>query len=205
MKVLWRRSHWEKGLILLLVLFISACASKPSTKPSKKPPTPGNYHDSTMDFSAIKTVAVLPLANATADKLAGERVRDVLITTLMSTETMYVIPTGEIIRAIGRAGITDPTSPSTEEIKKLGGILKVNAVITGVVREYGEVRSGPAAANVLSLSLAMTEVDTGKVVWTSHSTRGGISTLDRLFGGGGEPMNNITQKVVDDLLDKLFK
>jgi len=28
---------------------------------------------------------------------------------------------------------------------------------------------------------------------------------DRLFGGGGEPMNVVTEEAVDELIDKLFK
>jgi hypothetical protein len=27
---------------------------------------------------------------------------------------------------------------------------------------------------------------------------------DRLFGGGGRPMNDVTQAAVDDLINKLF-
>jgi len=34
---------------------------------------------------------------------------------------------------------------------------------------------------------------------------GGINLGDRLFGGGGEPMNVVTEKAVDDIIDKLFK
>jgi hypothetical protein len=42
-------------------------------------------------------------------------------------------------------------------------------------------------------------------VWSASATRGGISASDRLFGGGGEPMDEITSEAVRDLLDKLFK
>jgi hypothetical protein len=35
--------------------------------------------------------------------------------------------------------------------------------------------------------------------------KGGISLWDRLFGGGGQPMNKITEKAVNDLINKLFK
>ena len=80
-----------------------------------------------------------------------------------------------------------------------------DAVITGTLREYGEVRSGPASANVISLSVQMMEAETGKVVWSASSTKGGISAADRLFGGGGKPMNAVTQEAVDDLIDKLFR
>jgi hypothetical protein len=180
--------------ILLSFLLFASCAS-----------THDKFHDQTMDFAAVRSVAVMPFANLTNDKLAGERVRDVFITALLSTEAMYVLPTGEVARGVSRAGVADPTSPSPEEAKKLGELLKVNAVITGVVREYGEARSGSTSANLVSLSMSMMEVDTGKTVWTAAATEGGISVWDRLFGGGGEPMNVVTKRAVDEILDKLFK
>jgi hypothetical protein len=54
------------------------------------------------------------------------------------------------------------------------------------------------------MSLQMMEAQTGKVVWSASTTQGGVTMSDRLFGGGGEPMNATTQKAVDDLLEKLF-
>ena len=51
----------------------------------------------------------------------------------------------------------------------------------------------------------MIEARTGKVVWTASSTKGGVSALDRLFGGGGKPMNDVTEKAVNDILNKFFK
>ena len=180
-------------ILLLSGIFLSSCAAGDT------------YHDSIMDFGAIESVAVMPFANLSADKQAGDRVRDVLITHLLATEAMYVLPSGEIARGISRVGISDPTAPSGDEVKKLAGIIKVNAVITGTVREYGVVRSAATSANVISLSLTMIETDTGKVVYTASSTKGGISLWDRLFGGGGRPMNDITEEAIDELLDKLFQ
>jgi hypothetical protein len=106
---------------------------------------------------------------------------------------------------VARAEIAAPTTPSPEEVVKLGGIIKVQAIFTGVVREYGEVRSGATAANAISVSLQMIETQTGKVVWTASSTKGGITIWDRLFGGGGRPMNVVTEEAVNDLLAQLFK
>lgn len=193
-------TSWEKNrcftvfCLLLSGFLFSSCASTGST-----------YHDSLMDFGAIESVAVMPFANLSTDKQAGERVRDVLLTHLLATEAMYVLPSGEIARGISRVGISDPTAPSGEEIIKLAGIIKVNAVITGIVREYGVVRSAATSANVISLSLMMIEAETGKVVYTASSTKGGISLWDRLFGGGGRPMNDITEEAIDELIDKLFQ
>ncbi len=163
------------------------------------------YHDQNMDFGAIQTIAIIPFANLTRDSLAADRLRDVLINKLLSTGAVYVLPVGEVARGIGRVEIQNPSTPSPEELVKLAGIVKAQAVITGAVREYGEVRAGTTAANVVSVSLQMVETQTGRVVWSASSTKGGITIWDRLFGGGGQPMDVVTEKAVDDLINKLFK
>ena len=181
---------------VFLILCLSACAG--SVKNAK-------YRDSNMDFGSVQKVAVLPFANMTKDEKAAERVRDVYINMLMATGGLSLLPPGEVARGISRAQLTDRTAPSEEEVKRLGGILGVDALMTGMVREYGEVRSGSVSANMVSLSLMMFDAKTGKIVWSASSTKGGISTTDRLFGGGGKPMNIATEEAVVDLINKLYK
>ncbi len=163
------------------------------------------FRDEKMDFGAIQTVAVMPFVNLTHDYTGAERVRDVFINRLLATGAVYVLPVGEVARGVAKTEIATPAAPSPDEIVKLGNILKVQAVITGTVREYGEVRSGSAMANVISVSAQMLETESGRVVWSSASTKGGITTTDRLFGGGGQPMEKVTEKAVDDLIAKLVK
>lgn len=178
---------------IFLVLCLSACAGS------------AKYRDPNMDFGSVQKVAVLPFANLTKDEKAADRVRDVFTNMLMATGSLYLLPPGEVARGISRAQLTDRTAPSEEEIKRLGGILGVDTVMTGVVKEYGEVRSGSVSSNLVSMSLQMFEIKTGKVVWSASSTKGGVSTTDRLFGGGGRPMNIVTEEAVVDLINKLFK
>jgi len=191
----WIKMVRLRGLLFCSILIVLAgCATR------------GNvYYDANMDFGAIQSVAVLPFSNLSRDNLAAERVRDVFINKLLSAGAVYVLPAGEVARGVATADIQNPFSPSPEEIVKLGPIIKVQAVITGVVKEYGEVRSGTTSANLISLSLQMIETQTGKIVWTASTTKGGISIWDRLFGGGGQAMNDITEKAVNDLINKLFK
>jgi hypothetical protein len=163
------------------------------------------YIDSNMDFGAIKSIGVMPFVSLARDPVVAERVRDVFMNKLLATGAVYVLPVGEVARGAARAEIQNPSAPSPEEVVKLGGILKVQAIITGTVREYGEVRSGTAASNIISVSLQMIETQTGKVVWSASSTEGGVNLWDRLFGGGGKPMNEVTEKAIDDLINKLFK
>jgi hypothetical protein len=194
---------WQRGidrrcakLIMLsaLVALAAGCSLSPRT-----------YHDPNMDFSMIQTVAVLPFANLTSHRNAEDRVRDVFMNMLLSTGGVYVLPAGEVARGISRSQIPAGSAPSIDEIKKLGTVLGTDAVITGVLKEYGEVRSGTAAANVLSVSLQLIEVETGRIIWVGASTKGGISTKDRLLGGGGQPMNTITEEAVSELITMLFK
>ena len=189
MKILVKRIF-----LCLAVIFLAACAT-----------TTEVYRDANMDFGAIQSIAVMPFVSLARDNIAAERVRDVFINDLLATGAVYVVPVGEVARGVARVEIANPAAPSPEEVVKLAGIIKVQAVITGVLKEYGEVRSGTTAANIISVSLQMMEVQTGKVVWSASTTKGGISILDRLFGGGGQPMNKITQKAVKDLINKLFK
>jgi hypothetical protein len=163
------------------------------------------YHAESMDFGSIQSVAVLPFANLTREAQAAERVRDVFMTMLLATGSIYVIPPGEVARGISAAGISNPTSPSGDDIKKIANALKADAIITGVVREYGEIRQMSTTANIISISLQMREAQGGKVVWSASSTQGGIGMKERLLGGGGQPLNIITEKAINDILNKLFK
>jgi hypothetical protein len=108
------------------------------------------------------------------------------------------------MRTVGKAGIVTASIPATEDVLKLGTALKADAVVVGVVKEYGEVRSGAATGNVISMSVQLIETATGKVVWAGSTTKGGVSLKDRLLGGGGVPLNDATEAAVDDLLGKMF-
>ncbi len=187
--------HPAVFIILLISVLLAACG------------TSGNYasyHDPNVDFASLRTIAVMPFANLTSDKMAGPRVRDTFMTSLLASGVIYVVPAGEVARGIARAGLAKPTDPSGEDIAKLAAIIKVDAVITGVVREYGLVRSGSASAGVVSVSLQMIERQSRKVVWTAATTQGGVGVWDRLFGSGGRPMNEVTGAAVQDLINKLF-
>lgn len=189
------RTTLSTGLALLLTL--AGCASTRGGR--------STFHDPGMDFSLIRSVAVLPFVNLTTAQKAEDRVRDVFSTMLQATNAAYVLPPGEVARGISRAGVLSPAVPTAEEVVKLAKNLEVDAVITGTVLEYGEVRSASASSNVISLSVQMMEAQTGKVVWSASSTQGGIGAGKRLFGGGGEPMNDVTAKAVQDLIDRLFE
>lgn len=163
-----------------------------------------SYHDPEMDFGMIETIAVLPFDNVTNDRASAARVRDVFSTMLQATAQFYVIPRGELSRALASMGARDPEAPTVDEVKKLGKMLGVDAIVTGLVREYGEARSGQARAAMIALSVQMTETQTGRIIWSASTTKGGIGFYERILGGGGEPMNIVTEDAVAELITSLF-
>jgi len=186
------KHSYRRFVASLFILIFAGCASDDV------------YVESNMDFGSVQTVAVLPFQNLAGVEEAAERVRDTFTGMLLATGAVYVLPPGEVARGTSKIVRFAAGEPSTEQVKQLGNILGADAIITGVVREYGTVRSGATSANVVSISVQLIEVSGGLVVWSASSTQGGITMWDRLLGGGGEPMDTVTVKAVNDLLDKLF-
>lgn len=191
-----------RGISILSRFFLSVVLLTAAACASRSAPA---YKDPNMDLGSIYTVAVMPFVNLSKDQLASDRVRDVFMTTLLADGRVYVVPAGEVARQVGQAGIANPFAPTTEEVIKLGKMLKAQGIITGVIREYGDVRAGTASANVISLSVQLNEVDTGRIVSSVESTKGGIGLTERLFGGGGAPMNDVTQEAIRDVIKKLLE
>jgi hypothetical protein len=189
-------TNLKKIILSLLLASLAACASSSETS---------SFHDPEMDFAALRSVAVMPFANFSRDKQAEKRVRDTFANTLLATGAVYVVPSGEVARGIARAGIANPSAPSLEDVVRLASIIRVDAVFTGAVTEYGEVRSGSVTANVISMSVEMIEIQTQRTVWTASSTKGGITIWDRLFGSGGRPMGDVTRAAIDEIMDELFQ
>jgi hypothetical protein len=189
------RATVKSSILAVMMITLVGCAAA----------GPESYHDAKMDFSVLRSVAVMPFSNLSGQQLAGERVRNTFMSSLLATGVIYVIPAGEVARGIDRAALTNPTAPSSEDVAKLAAIVRADAVITGVVKEYGSVRSGNTQANVISVDMQMIEKESRKVVWSASTTKGGISMWDRLLGGGGQPMNDVTKAAVDDLINKLLR
>lgn len=183
----------KKLLLILFVITLSGCGGNS-----------GVYHDKNMDFGSIHTVAVLPILSLQGGGSGGEMLRDDLINSLLAAGAFYVIPTGEVAHGILQSNMQNPAAPTVAEIKAFCRAEKADAVITGVIKEFGTVRSGAASADTISVSLQMMDGQTGRVIWSADTSLGGVTIMDRLFGGGAQPMNAITQKAVNDLIKKLF-
>jgi len=186
------------GLVsLVITLFISlACAGRG---------TPSFYIRQDYDFSYIKKVAVLPLDNLTNEKFAADAVRQVVICELLSTGLVDVAVPGEADAAVDKIGVKSIRSLNAEQIKAVGNVLKVQAVVLGAVDKFGEVRIGNISAPEVTITLIMADASSGSIVWSVTKTGGGASFMARHFGARSETMSEAVIRVVREAIQTLYK
>lgn len=181
--------------MILITVMISGCRGN----------APVYHINPNVDFSFFKNVAVLPLNNLANDKSAGEIVRQVVISELLASGLVDVVIPGEVLSAMSELGIQSIASLNKNQIKALGKALNVEAVIMGSVDQYGEIRSGSMSAPEVTITLMMTEIESGNIVWSITRTRGGLDFMARHFGTKTETMSQTVQEVVREAIQTLFE
>jgi len=169
---------------------LSACASDYASL----------YVHPNSDLALYNRVAVMPLANLTSDRFAGERVREVLIVELASLGLFTVAEVGEVTRVLREHNVSTATEIDPQLIMEVGNELGVQAVIAGSVLDYRERRSGSFTIPEIALSLRMIDVESGMTVWSVSDARTGISLSTRLFGIGEKSQTAVVRELIRDLL-----
>ncbi|MBI4849739.1 MAG: hypothetical protein HY808_14410 [Nitrospirae bacterium] len=180
---------------LLIFLFTSGCGGK----------APVYHIREDIDFSYFKKVAVMPLDNLSNDRTAGEVVRQVVISELLSSGLVDVVVPGEVMAAVSELDIKNISSLSEKQIKALGKALKVEALIMGSVEQYGESRSGNISAPEVTITLMMADAGTGNIIWSITTTRGGAGFMARHFGARSETMSETVLTAVREAIRTLAK
>ena len=167
--------------------------------------TPAFYISHDIDFSFIKKVAVLPLDNLTNERFAGDTIRQVVISELLASGLVDVACPGDAIAAIETLKLKPGQPLSAEQIKAVGKVLKVQAVVLGAVNKFGEVREGNVSAPEVAITLMMADTSSGSIIWSVTKTRGGAGFMARHFGARSETMSETMLKVVRESLQTLYK
>lgn len=179
----------RKLLIMAIVgmVFLSGCRSAAEHT---------SYINPNVDFSYIKSVAVLPFNNLTSDRNADEIIRQMVINEMLATGYVDVAVPGQVLTAIAQKDVRTISSPNAEQIKSVGQALKVQAVIFGSVEQYAEVRSGNVSAPEVTVTIMMADTEAGTIIWSVTQTSGGASFATRHFGARGDTLSETALKVV---------
>ncbi len=200
MKV-WRQSgfsgsaccHVRLTALCLLIMLVMSCS----------PGSVKQYVRPDIDKAALKTIAVLPFNNYTADKHAGEKIRSKINIELLLRGINIVEP-GEIVQVLKELRIRSMESLRTEDIINIGNILTADAVITGSVEEFGISKGVAVSYPEVSVHLMMFEASSGDNVWSIGHTGGGASFWTRHFGAEGSTLNNVSERVIQEAFEAFY-
>ncbi len=185
---------FSRGIIILLVMILTcSCAGvRPTIKSYLRPGVDPRY---------VKKVAVLKFANHTSDKLAGEKIRDLVIMEALALKKFDVVEKGLVDEVLSEEGVDVNFALNKETIKRIGAKLKVPAVLVGSVITMEKKREGGYTYPVVAISLRLIDVASGKVIWEATGVETGYSIWGRIFGWA--PSNEI--EVSMSLIEKLLK
>ena len=164
---------------------------------------PKQYVRPDVDVRSIRKIAVLPLETLTTDKNAGEKIRGLVISELL-TRGVDVIEPGEVTRALRDLKVRSLKDITIEEIQKIGERLNVKAVMMGSVGAFGISRGITASYPEVSIHLMILDTSSGNIIWSAWNTAGGPSFWTRHFGTEGVTLSETARKVVKETIDALF-
>ena len=87
---------------------------------------------------------------------------------------------------------------------ELGKQLSVDAVFSGTVEEYGYARGGIDRSPEITMVFALTETETGSMIWRTHVHETGSSFWKGLFGGAPDDMYKVSRDNVRKALRTLL-
>lgn len=125
------------------------------------------------DRARVRSAAVLPLENLTAQPEAGKVVADAIADSL-AAHKLQVVDRGRSEAALAKVDVVPGGTIDRLAAQRLGEILGVDAVVFGSVAEAGT--SADAGPQSLGVSVRMVDVKTGNwLLAGSYSAKGGDS------------------------------
>jgi hypothetical protein len=153
---------------------------------------------------SISKMVILPIENYTSDKHAGKKIKALLTIDLLS-RNIDVIEPGEVMIVLRELKIRSVSSVTGKDIKKIGEILRSDAVMIGSVGTFQVSRGISASYPEVSLSLRLFDSKTGSIVWSIWDTTGGADFWTRHFGAEGVTLDETAKKIIKETIDTLFE
>lgn len=164
---------------------------------------PKYYLQQNADVGSLRKIAVMPIENFTADEYAGDKMRRILLTELLS-RGVEVIEPGEITRLLKEMEVRSIASLMVEEIQEIGWATGASAVMMGSVEAYGVERGISVSYAEVTVDLRLIEVSSGNIVWSVRHSSGGPGFWTRHFGSEGMSLSETAGKVVREAIRTVF-
>ena len=165
------------------------------------------FVNSDADMSFYTKVAVVPFANLSPERFAGERVGRAFCTELIVGERFHLVEDGEFRHAIDRAGATPDAQGQydPEKLKLAATAVGATGLIRGTVIDYQMQRVGSSDAPVVSFDVEMIDVATSNTVWRGSITRRGKGRFPVVGGASTQTFGRLVQESCKEMVGKLDK
>ncbi len=187
------------GAWRLSILFFAVCSMLFSLSGCG----PRYYVKEKADIGLIRSIAVLPFENFTQDEHAGEKMRRIVISVLLSHERNVVEP-GEVTRTLREMQVRYLGALKVAEIQDIGKSLGADAVMMGSVESFGISRGISVNYPEVTINLRLIETYSGEILWSIRHTSGGPGFWMRHFGSEGRTLSEAARKTVEEAVDRLF-
>lgn len=178
---------WRIGSVaVLLVMLALGCAAHA---------TRDYYVRQDVDLSYIKRVAVLPFENLSADKAAGERMREMMAAELLASGALDVASLGATTVAFDRLRLDSVAQLKPEDVKSICQATGAQAVIYGTLSRYEEVKAGSFSVPEVACTFYLTD-DSGLTIWTDNVVMSGGSFWSNYLGGRGESVTEVSLRAI---------
>jgi hypothetical protein len=189
-----RSTRWGTTAALAALFLAGGCRSAGS-----------RYLHPNVDLAALKTAAVLPFENLTADRSAGDKVQKVVVAELLALGVFEVVEPGTVVRALRAERVESIEGLGPAEMTRVGTALKADVLFVGTVVDFTDNRSGSTPAPEVTIQLRMVETQSGVTVWSVSKTRSGAGAMAKLFGIGGDSVTEAARQLVREELRTLLK
>jgi hypothetical protein len=150
-------------------------------------------------------IAVLPFENVSRDQEAARRMTITVFTYLLATKMFDVVDQGVVNSAMTAEGIRSSEALSPENYQKLQARLKVDAVMIGLVEDYGEVRIGSESYPSISFSARLVNARTAEILWAATISKTGNEGVKIFDIGRVASLGKLSKMAVEEIAHSLVK
>jgi polysaccharide biosynthesis protein PelC len=149
----------------------------------------------------LPRVAILPFdaVGNVRSQDAGRVVTNTVITYLLSTGLFEVVDPGELDEAMVSNQIRLGEGLKKADLQAIQKALNVDAVIYGLVEEYGDVRVGNDSYPSVSFSARLINAHTGTIVWAGTISKTGADKVTLFDIGRISSMGKLCKAAVQDM------
>jgi hypothetical protein len=188
----------QAGFLLLLMLFISGCATKELPFLQRLRPLPADEH--------ICRVAVLPFTSESDYPQSAALVYKVLTAELTMLGNYIVTQEGDVDKLYLQLRIVPGQPPTREQLQILATRLDAQLLITGQVLEMRENKGAAKSVNpVLAMRLDILDGQTADVLWSVYHRRQGLDYQEVMHFGTINSVAGLCKQVGLEILNLTFK